>query len=91
MTTDELLTVQRSLQSKLSIKALLKAELVRVISLYGQVVMAADTRIIAIVMAIQIPFIQVSSKTELCFRKLKNSFRDVGSKASNLLMFNHLK
>ena len=65
MTTDELLTVQQSLQSKLSIKALLKAERAKVISLYGQVVMAEDTRIIVIVMDIQILFIQVSFKTEI--------------------------
>lgn len=65
MTTDELLTVQQSLQSKLSIKALLKAERAKVTSLYGQVVMAEDTRIIAIVMDIQILFIQVSFKTEI--------------------------
>ena len=67
MTTDELLTVQQSLQSKPSIKVLLKAEPAKAISLYGQVVMAADTRIIVIVMAIQIPFIQVSFKTDICF------------------------
>ena len=54
-------------QSRLSIKVQPKAEVARVISLYGQVVMAADTRIIATVMDIQTLFIQVSFKTEISF------------------------
>ena len=52
-------------QSRLSIKVQLKAEVARVISLYGQVVMAADTRIIATVTDIQTLFIQVSFQTEI--------------------------
>ena len=57
--------VQLEWQSRLFIKVQLKAEVARVISLYGQVVMAADTRIIATVMDIQTLFIQVSFKTEI--------------------------
>ena len=52
-------------QSRLSIKVQLKAEVARVISLYGQVVMAADTRIIATATDIQTLFIQVSFKIEI--------------------------
>ena len=63
-------------QSRLSIKVQLKAEVARVISLYGQVVMAADTRIIATVMDIQTLFIQVSFKTDSVLRVQGSRYRD---------------
>ena len=67
MTTDELLMAQQGLQSKHFIKAQLKAEAAKEIFSFGQVVMAADTRITATVMVIPILFIQVSFKSAIYF------------------------
>ena len=59
MTTVEQLMGQPSLLLMLFIKVPPKEELEKEISLFGQVAMVADTRIIATVMAIPILFIQV--------------------------------
>ena len=59
MTTVEQLMGQPSLLLMLSIKVPPKEELEKEISLFGQVAMVADMRIIATVMVIPILFIQV--------------------------------
>ena len=82
-------------QSRLSIKVQLKAEVARVISLYGQVVMAADTKIIATVMDTQTLFIQVNLKFQnwdlIQFGRLKDCVIEIGNAVSHLLLLNHLK